>query len=76
MTLPCKECLVMTQCRARLHSSGFFNGPKNIYYNTYGIVGMANREQCRKLHEYLEYIDKPKFNRGMMRQARDFFNLS
>lgn len=77
--VPCKGCLVMTQCKERLYKSGAKSSVNGMIYNTYGITGMVTKEKCEPLAQYLYPNNKGRIiysaKKERIRTAREFFNL-
>lgn len=73
--LPCKNCLVLTQCKARLYKSGVESSThKGIFISTYGITGMCRKENCERLADYI--CDKVMpVKKERIKEGRRFFNL-
>ena len=73
MIMPCKDCLVFSLCKSRLWDS-----KKEMHFDefplrTYGIVGMAENENCVKLSEYV--LHHPNSPEVAVNKVREVFSL-
>lgn len=63
MSIPCKECLVYTQCKARLYAGDAIMR---------GVIGIARSEKCPELAFYLL---SSSYSRDAVNATRKVFGL-
>ena len=71
--IPCKDCLVFSLCKARLWDSKEVMHHSGVPLKTYGVVFMADKENCVELSKYI--MHHPSSPEQAVNEVREVFGL-